>query len=406
MEKIKSRRKNTVFRFWIYAEVISGTVFGSILCGTGYIGILKNIAVSITGIMVFVYYYGLKNGKMVKAVLPQKAFFISFAVSNLLVAFTAVTDTGTVWMAGLAAIAAMDGMGHAVPCHLLLMLQYLILSADAAKNNRIVIFYAVLGMLLAFIVPEIKKRRMFLYAAVIFISLTLVLAIVLSGGNIKEVWAGRAFLARCIAGDAILLAVSWVTYCIKRQSSRRKKYKLQEQDQKILAALAGTDHMLMKRIKHYSEALYTHSVKTGNLSCRVAEYAGYNKNLAMAGGFYHEAGRIYENEDYKEACRKIAGEYAFPLQLTDIIEQHGGKSGGVVSPEAVIVMVRDGIIATDEYLVRTGKREQVPDEKLVESVFNSKAMKEKLGSSGMGQEQIEKLMDFYINNAFKEEVNL
>lgn len=404
MGKIKNRKKNIAFRFWVYIEVISGTILGSVLCGTGYIDILRNIVVSITGIMVFVYYYGLKDGRMVKAVPSQKAFLISFAVSNLLVAFTAVTDIGTVWMAGTAAIAVMEGMGHAVSCHLLLMLQYLILSADAVKNNRIVVFYAVLGILLALIVPEIKKRRLFLYAAVIFISLTLVLAMVLNGGNIKEIWAGRAFLARCIAGDIVLLSVSWVTYCIKKQDSRNKRASLPGHDQKTLAALAGTDHMLMQRIKHYSEALYIHSVRTGKLSCRAAESAGYNKNLAMAGGLYHEAGRIYENEDYKEACEKIASEYAFPLQLTYIIKQHGCTSGGPLSPEAVLVMVSDGIISTDEYLRRTGKREQVPDERLIKSVFNSKAMKEKLDNSGMGKEQIEKLMDFYINNAFKEEV--
>lgn len=404
MVKIKNRRKNMVFRFWIYIEVISGTILGSFLRGTGYIDILRNIAVSITGIMVFVYYYRLKDGRMVKTVPLQKAFLISFAVSNLLVAFTAITDIGTVWMAGTAAIAVIGGMGHAVSCHLLLMLQYLILSADAAKNNRIVVFYAVLGILLALIVPEIKKRRLFLYAAVIFISLTLVLAIVLKGGNIKEIWAGRAFLARCIAGDIILLSVSWVIYCIKRHGSRHKKSRMPEYDQNTLVLLASTEHMLMQRIKHYSEALYIHSVRTGKLSCRAAESAGYNKNLAMAGGLYHEAGRIYENEDYKEACEKIAAEYAFPLQLTYIIKQHGCTSGGPLSPEAVLVMVSDGIISTDEYLKRTGKREQIPDERLIKSVFNSKAMKEKLNNSGIEKEQIEKLMDFYINNAFKEEV--
>ena len=54
MGKKISRRKNTEFRICIYAEVIAGTIIGSCLYGVGFIDILKNIAVSITGIMVFV----------------------------------------------------------------------------------------------------------------------------------------------------------------------------------------------------------------------------------------------------------------------------------------------------------------------------------------------------------------
>ncbi len=57
----------------------------------------------------------------------------------------------------------------------------------------------------------------------------------------------------------------------------------------------------------------------------------------------------------------------------------------------------------DEYFGRTGKREQIPDEKLVKSVFNSRMAKGSLDNSGIDKENIEKLMDFYINNAFKEE---
>lgn len=90
MGKKISRRKNTEFRICIYAEVIAGTIIGSCLYGVGFIDILKNIAVSITGIMVFVYYYGMRGSRMVKSILSQQVFLASFAVSNLLVAFTFV----------------------------------------------------------------------------------------------------------------------------------------------------------------------------------------------------------------------------------------------------------------------------------------------------------------------------
>lgn len=403
MGKIKSRKKNMVFRLCIYAEVIAGTIIGGWLCGTGFIDILKNIAVSITGIMVFVYYYGMRGSRMVKSILSQQVFLASFAVSNLLVAFTGIADIGTVWMAAVAVVAAREGMGHAVSCHLLLMLQYSVISADAAKDTNIIIFYAVLGILLALVVSEIKKQKLFIYAAVIFISLTLVIAIVLNG-SFKETWDNRGFMLKCVAGDIVLLAASWITYRIKRKNIRNQnEYKNSSMEDKTILELASTDHELMQKIKNYSESLYTHSLRTGNLSGMAAEFAGYGKNLAKAGGYYHEAGRIYGNEDYKEACSQIVKEFAFPIQLADIIKQYGEATEKPGSPEAAVVMLSDSIISMDEYFGRTGKREQIPDEKLVKSVFNSRMAKGSLDNSGIDKENIEKLMDFYINNAFKEE---
>ena len=403
MGKIKSRKKNMVFRLCIYAEVIAGTIIGGWLCGTGFIDILKNIAVSITGIMVFVYYYGMRGSRMVKSILSQQVFLASFAVSNLLVAFTGIADIGTVWMAAVAVVAAREGMGHAVSCHLLLMLQYSVISADAAKDTNIIIFYAVLGILLALVVSEIKKQKLFIYAAVIFISLTLVIAIVLNG-SFKETWDNRGFMLKCVAGDIVLLAASWITYRIKRKNIRNQnEYKNSSMEDKTILELASTDHELMQKIKNYSESLYTHSLRTGNLSGMAAEFAGYGKNLAKAGGYYHEAGRIYGNEDYKGACSQIVKEFAFPIQLADIIKQYGEATEKPGSPEAAVVMLSDSIISMDEYFGRTGKREQIPDEKLVKSVFNSRMAKGSLDNSGIDKENIEKLMDFYINNAFKEE---
>jgi len=97
MGKIKSRKRNTVFRLCIYTEVIAGTIIGCCLCGMGFIDILRNIIISITGIMVFVYYYGMRGSRMVKSILSQQVFLASFAVSNLLVAFTGICDIGTIW---------------------------------------------------------------------------------------------------------------------------------------------------------------------------------------------------------------------------------------------------------------------------------------------------------------------
>ena len=53
-------------------------------------------------------------------------------LSNVIVALESVVQTGTIWMLAVAVIAVREGMGHAVPCHALLMLQYMVLSPGAA----------------------------------------------------------------------------------------------------------------------------------------------------------------------------------------------------------------------------------------------------------------------------------
>lgn len=405
MNKIKDRIKNIVFIFIIYAEVILCTVLGGILSNTNYIEIFKNSATVIVGIMIFIYYYSLSDNDISEGLLPHIIFFISFAISNILVAFTSVADIGTIWMIAVAAVAVRAGIGHAVSCHALLLLQYIILSTDAKKNIMIVVFYAIIGILLALIMSEIKNYKEFIYASIIFIALTIVMIIMLFNFDLKEVEKNIRFTIKCLIGDGIMLFVSWIVYYIKSKTTAYDKKpahkRNQKRDKKIILQLLESDNILLKRMKLYSESLYNHSVRVGKLSYKAAYYMGFDCLLAKAGGLYHEAGRIYEDVKYAEGCKLLIAEYNFPTGLSDIIIQHTG-SEKPKSCEAVIVIISDSIISTDEYLKRTEKRAQISDEKLIKSVFNKRIAKGNFSESGMSKEQIEKLMNFYINNAFKE----
>ncbi len=405
MDKIKDRIKNALYICCIYAEVILCTVLAGMLCSASHIIIFRNAATVTVGIMIFVYCYSLSDDKIAEGILPHITFLISFGVSNALVAFTSIMDIGTIWMAAVAVAAIRAGIGHAVSCHALLLLQYIMLSADAQKNIMMIVFYAVTGILMALVMSEVKSHKEFIYASVIFIALTMVMVIVLSGFDLKEARKNKEFTLKCLAGDSVMLFISWVTYCIKtRLAAPEKKsgYKRnQKRDKKIILQLLEPDNMLLKRMGQYSESLYSHSVRVGRLSYKAAYHMGCDCLLAKAGGLYHEAGRIYEDRKYPEACKILITEYNFPPGLSDIVLQNAGseKPG---SCEAVIVMISDSIISTDEYFKRTEKRAQISDEKLIKSVFSKRIAKGNFSESGMSKEQIEKLMDFYINNAFKE----
>jgi len=410
MEETKDRVKSTVFKCVIYVEVISGTVLGGILSGASYIDIFSNVATMIAGVMVFLYYYSLDGGRRIAEIQQQAVFLAGFASSVILVAFTSRTDTGTIWLLAVAVAGITGGMGHAVSCHALLLLQYLVLSADAAVNIRMVIFYAVLGILFALVMSETRDKKSFVYSSVIFIALTAVMVIILYNFDPGAVIKDKGFLKRCATGDAILVAASYImiTYCIKDRKASKdskvqyKRQKRRKRDKKILESLIGTDHILSKRIRHYSEDLYSHSLRISQLSYKAAKYMGCDCLLAGAGGMYHEASRIYEDKDYVEACKMLAAEYSFPKGLYDIVLQYGDASEKPKSSEAAIVMISDNIITTDEYLRKAGKREQISDEKLVRSVFSNRISKGNFDGSGMDRKQINQLMEFYIHNAFKD----
>lgn len=406
MEEIKSHINNIVFRAGVCAVVISCAVANGILQDAGYIDIFKNAATSLVGVIVYIYYYSLDDGRRIKEIPSQALFLLSFAVSDALVAYTCIEETGTVWMVAVAVTALAEGTGHAVPCHLLLMLQYALLSGEAQDNRQIIVFYGILGILLAFVLSEVNERKIFIYASVIFISLTFVLIIVSDGFNLQQTLDNRDFIIKCTAGDTVILVVSWITYNFngKRQKSAAKvkisRRKNKKTDDKVLLKLIGKDSRLVKSMEQYSGTLYKHSEKVSRLSYEAACYIGCNGLLAKAGGMFHEAARIYEGRNYTEACRILAEEYRFPQELTDIILQHGMVSGKPGSYEAAIVMLSDSIVSADEYLERTGKRNQISDEKLVKGVFSKRMAKGTLDGSGLDKENIERLMDFYINNSF------
>ncbi len=63
-------------------------------------------------------------------------------------------------------------------------------------------------------------------------------------------------------------------------------------------------------------------------------------------------------------------------------------------------MLSDCIVSTGVYLQRNGKRDAISDEKLVKSIFTNRKSRGSLDESGLSEEQIRELQEFYIGNTF------
>lgn len=92
--------------------------------------------------------------------------------------------------------------------------------------------------------------------------------------------------------------------------------------------------------------------------------------------------------------------------LASAARQNSTSSEKPKSPEEAIIMLSDCIISISEYLEKKGKREEITDEKIVKNIFSNRIAKGNLDESGMDRRQLNKLMGFYIDNAFSEEQNL
>ena len=156
---------------------------------------------------------------------------------------------------------------------------------------------------------------------------------------------------------------------------------------------------LLGKIKEFSQSLYEHSLRIGDISCRAAKVIGADEILAKAGGLYHEVGKI-NGKNYIEEGLKIAEEYAFPKELQAILRQHNIKYEKPTSVEAAIVMLTDSIVSTIEYIEKT-EEHKFTTVKIIDNIFQMRMDKGTFDDSGLSVKNFKKLKDFYLHDLNK-----
>jgi len=157
--------------------------------------------------------------------------------------------------------------------------------------------------------------------------------------------------------------------------------------------LCNMDHVLMKKLKEYSETIYLHSISIAQLSYRAAQVIGADEYLAKAGGLYHEIGKIY-GKNYIEEGLLIAEEYEFPQALKAVLREHNIKYDKPNSVEAAIVMLSDNLVSTIDYLAQTANN-RFTTNKIVDNLFQMRMEKGTFDNSGLSLSDFKKLKDFY-----------
>lgn len=182
---------------------------------------------------------------------------------------------------------------------------------------------------------------------------------------------------------------------VHEQANKREQAMEQELLNHALCAATDVDASLLVQMKSESEKLYQHSMTIANLSKRAAQFIGANVELAYAGGWYHEIGRL-TGKDYVPNGVALIHEYHLPVQIADIIHQHTFKEQLPQTREAVIVMLSDNIISTAQY-VKNRMESQITPEKIIENTFAVRMNKGILNEVNMTIAEFTKLKEFYLS---------
>lgn len=167
--------------------------------------------------------------------------------------------------------------------------------------------------------------------------------------------------------------------------------------------LCDPDNVLLKKLRDHSGSLYDHAIHIGELSLRAAKEIGADEMLTLAGGLYHDIGKLY-GKNYIEEGLKIAEEYGFPKELKAIIKEHNIKYEKPGSLEAAIVMLSDSVVSTIEYIEKSDDHKFTTN-KIIDNIFQMRLEKGTFDACSLSLKDYKKLKEFY-QKEFKNNIEI
>lgn len=339
-------------------------------------------------------------------------FWGCFTLSFLFLGICPVRNVGVLWLLVVAFAGMESGLELSASLHVLLMTGYVILVLMEGGDLYAFAVAILFGFLLATLFSLYRTREATVYLAVILLAVNGALQLVRYRLNMHALLAHGQQIASEMAGILVMVFLGnfYLRYFrsreqpVEREDGKKPGVHGEEEqasEQDLLEHLMEEEFSLAVALREYSGDLYRHSRRVSDLAGMAADAIGADGLLARAGGFYHEMGRMAGAENYIEAGKALGEKYSFPEKLQAVIRQHSPNYEIPKSPEAAVVMLSDCILSTSDYLIKSGMREKLTDEKLVHNVIQNRLSKGNLKDSGMTVEQLEALQAYFIAHAFE-----
>lgn len=378
---IDKREKLVTILFWLFA--LSGVVISFQNGGRSNVDIAGCVVVNVLCLMLYTFFVDISefNG--------ESLFFLF--CSGIFLGLSSAFNAPLFWIVFAVVAAVVEGMRLGMASFLLLFIEYLICipSAEVDKNRIIAVFLMGMAFVCLFSYIKEKENRMegkaLIMMGVIILCQSLVLYFVGAHFSLKEVAASGSDLFMWLFGALFLYVVGIIVWFVH---NNRQKCSISED-------IISPDYELCSRMREYSEPLYRHSMRVSNLGRGACDELGGDALLVQAAGLYHEIGRIRDEDVYIEEGLELCKAYHFPERLLEVISQHSTAFEKPRSVEAAVLMLTDCIVSTNEYLEKTGKRSGITDDKLVSIIFQNRVDKGNLSESGITNEQLDVLKQYY-----------
>lgn len=160
--------------------------------------------------------------------------------------------------------------------------------------------------------------------------------------------------------------------------------------------ILSKDYSLVKDIKNYSLAEYTHAVKVSSLARECAKVIEANEMCAACGGFYYRLGRMEGEPEIDNAVR-VATENCFPRDVITIISEYGGIVSKPSTPESAIVHMVDMLVTKIELMDRETMSSSWNQDMVIYQTLNDYSQAGYYDNSGLSMNQFLKVRQRLVN---------
>lgn len=434
----RSHREGIWFSLWPLMTVIIIVVMG-IISGMTDLDIIRTGILSLILTAVAALYVRIQKINLMQIRYAVGIILASSLIPLVLIILQPEPEVFSFWMIGGFLTAALVDTRLGV---IIFIGHTLILGIANSLMPEAIIRFLAIALLLALLAKGLSEAATFIYSAIIILSSNITLAFVMNNFIFKG-QEGHDYVSSLISFAVVLTATFLLSLLYKRiagealpnehnvQNVSNIRDGVQNQLNESAAEAASAindihpdtnvnltidegsiatarhgaragydvllkeDNELLLKLKLYSDKLYNHCKRVGELSAAAARTLQADDQLSMAGGLYHEIGRIKGN-NYMEEGLKLAEEYAFPPGLVNILKQHNINHDRPTSVEAAIVMLSDNIISTIEYIGRQ-QGNKVTYDKIIDSIFKMRMEKGTFDESGLTLKDFKVLKEYYLN---------
>ncbi len=124
---------------------------------------------------------------------------------------------------------------------------------------------------------------------------------------------------------------------------------VKKQEERDIQEIISESYPLVREIRSFSPADYTHAKAVSSLAAKCAAVAGLDADVAAAGGFYYRLG-ILGGEDVVQNGVLLAQLNCFPQPVITILAEYNGQEHPISTPESAVVNLVNHLVSRFEHL--------------------------------------------------------